>query len=139
MKVCPVCQLKCFDDMEICYGCMHRFDQAQDGQRHGDAGGQPDAGSEDRGSAVEARETMRIPMLAKVDGRESAVSADAGDAVAGAWAGHGREAAAEEEGRAFAGLAQAAAAGKAHAWPLEGYSLVISLVPSRVEEHAGVV
>lgn len=26
MKVCPLCGARCFDDMAICYGCMHRFD-----------------------------------------------------------------------------------------------------------------
>lgn len=26
MKTCPVCGARCFDDMEVCYGCMHRFD-----------------------------------------------------------------------------------------------------------------
>ena len=25
MKVCPVCHARCFDDMETCFGCMHRF------------------------------------------------------------------------------------------------------------------
>ena len=25
MKTCPVCNARLFDDMEICYGCMHRF------------------------------------------------------------------------------------------------------------------
>lgn len=25
MKVCPVCNSKCFDDMEVCFGCLHRF------------------------------------------------------------------------------------------------------------------
>lgn len=25
MKVCPVCNSRCFDDMDICYGCMHNF------------------------------------------------------------------------------------------------------------------
>ena len=25
MKTCPICKARCFDDMEICYGCMHRF------------------------------------------------------------------------------------------------------------------
>lgn len=25
MKVCPVCKARCFDDMEVCYGCLHRF------------------------------------------------------------------------------------------------------------------
>ena len=26
MVECPVCKSMCFDDMEVCYGCMHRFD-----------------------------------------------------------------------------------------------------------------
>ena len=25
MKECPVCHAKCFDDMEICYGCLSRL------------------------------------------------------------------------------------------------------------------
>ena len=25
MKVCPVCGSRCFDDMEVCYGCLHDF------------------------------------------------------------------------------------------------------------------
>lgn len=25
MKTCPVCHARCFDDMEVCYGCLHRF------------------------------------------------------------------------------------------------------------------
>lgn len=25
MKTCPVCKARCFDDMEVCYGCLHRF------------------------------------------------------------------------------------------------------------------
>lgn len=28
MKTCPVCKARCFDDMEICYGCLHRFRNA---------------------------------------------------------------------------------------------------------------
>lgn len=27
MKTCPICKARCFDDMEICYGCMHRFEE----------------------------------------------------------------------------------------------------------------
>ena len=27
MKICPVCHGRCFDDMELCYGCLHRFDR----------------------------------------------------------------------------------------------------------------
>lgn len=26
MKRCPVCNARCFDDMKICFGCLHRFD-----------------------------------------------------------------------------------------------------------------
>lgn len=25
MKTCPVCQATLFDDMDVCYGCMHEF------------------------------------------------------------------------------------------------------------------
>lgn len=25
MKTCPICKARCFNDMETCYGCMHRF------------------------------------------------------------------------------------------------------------------
>ncbi len=25
MKTCPVCRSRCFDDMSVCYGCMHDF------------------------------------------------------------------------------------------------------------------
>lgn len=28
MKTCPICKSTSFDDMEICFGCMHRFDEA---------------------------------------------------------------------------------------------------------------
>lgn len=30
MKVCPVCKAACFDDMEVCYGCLHRFPQERE-------------------------------------------------------------------------------------------------------------
>ena len=33
MRQCPVCQAWCFDDMPICFGCMHRFDN--DEEPHG--------------------------------------------------------------------------------------------------------
>ena len=29
MKTCPVCKTSVFDDMDACYGCMHRFDEPQ--------------------------------------------------------------------------------------------------------------
>lgn len=25
MKICPVCHSRCFDDMDMCYGCLYRF------------------------------------------------------------------------------------------------------------------
>ena len=30
MKTCPICKARCFDDMEICYGCMHPFEPEED-------------------------------------------------------------------------------------------------------------
>lgn len=32
MKTCPVCAARCFDDMETCYGCMHRFGEGGNSQ-----------------------------------------------------------------------------------------------------------
>lgn len=29
MKICPVCKARCFDDMDICYGCLHRFTEGE--------------------------------------------------------------------------------------------------------------
>ena len=26
MKTCPVCRARAFEDAEVCYGCLHRFD-----------------------------------------------------------------------------------------------------------------
>ena len=25
MKECPICHASCFDDMDVCYGCLHDF------------------------------------------------------------------------------------------------------------------
>ncbi|WP_283169748.1 hypothetical protein [Curtanaerobium respiraculi] len=30
MKICPVCKARCFDDMDVCFGCMHRFDDDEE-------------------------------------------------------------------------------------------------------------
>lgn len=30
MKRCPVCQTMLFEDMDICYGCLHRFPEGDD-------------------------------------------------------------------------------------------------------------
>ena len=38
MKTCPICKARCFDDMEICYGCMHPFDsEERSGEKRADA------------------------------------------------------------------------------------------------------
>ena len=33
MKTCPICKSRCFDDMAVCYGCLHRFDEETAGSR----------------------------------------------------------------------------------------------------------
>ena len=30
MKTCPVCHATAFEDAEICYGCMHRYTEADE-------------------------------------------------------------------------------------------------------------
>ena len=32
MKECPSCKAWCFDDMETCFGCLHRFGREEDEQ-----------------------------------------------------------------------------------------------------------
>lgn len=34
MKTCPICKARCFDDMEVCFGCMHRFEPDQGSSSH---------------------------------------------------------------------------------------------------------
>ena len=29
MKTCPVCEARCFDDMDTCFGCMHVFEKEE--------------------------------------------------------------------------------------------------------------
>lgn len=38
MKVCPVCKATSFKDMDVCFGCMHRFGEPEesDFERDGD-------------------------------------------------------------------------------------------------------
>lgn len=35
MKTCPVCKARCFDDMEVCFGCLHHFDANDEAGQHG--------------------------------------------------------------------------------------------------------
>lgn len=39
MKTCPVCHARCFDDMEVCFGCLHDFSKQS---VHGQDDGIPD-------------------------------------------------------------------------------------------------
>ena len=59
MKICPVCEARCFDDMEVCYGCLHRF-----------------AKEEER---ITAEGTITVPAIATVG---QAPAAPAGEPVA---------------------------------------------------------
>lgn len=34
VKTCPVCKTKLFEDMDTCFGCMHRFDADADFEAH---------------------------------------------------------------------------------------------------------
>ena len=30
MKICPVCNSRAFDGAEVCYGCLHRFEEGEE-------------------------------------------------------------------------------------------------------------
>lgn len=36
MKACPICAAKAFDDAEVCFGCLHRFEAGSAGPRSAD-------------------------------------------------------------------------------------------------------
>lgn len=46
MKACPVCHARTFDDADVCYGCMHRYEGQQPGSSAAadDAAWEPDDG-----------------------------------------------------------------------------------------------
>lgn len=74
MKTCPICNARCFDDMETCFGCMHRFDGEVPSEQPTEkleipiieaAGGAGEA-TEPCSTAVEDEErVLRIPMGAQ--------------------------------------------------------------------------
>ena len=35
MKTCPICQAVCFDDMDVCFGCLHSFANDVSGREGG--------------------------------------------------------------------------------------------------------
>lgn len=40
MKTCPVCKAQAFDDAEVCYGCLHKFEPADAAEKaEGGVGG----------------------------------------------------------------------------------------------------
>lgn len=49
MKECPICKAVAFDDAQVCYGCLHRFEPGEGAMRidggcgQGSAGGAPPA------------------------------------------------------------------------------------------------
>lgn len=55
MKTCPVCQATLFDDMDVCYGCMHEFTS------------NPDEREASKEAPLQAQKdaapTLRVPLL----------------------------------------------------------------------------
>jgi hypothetical protein len=85
MKTCPVCKSQVFDDMPVCFGCMHRFDEG--GEQATSAAHVPDVaykGAEPASSTPGNRTAGPVPTGAGAEGGPSAplatpVSAAAGD------------------------------------------------------------
>ena len=72
MKICPVCKSRCFDDMQVCYGCMHRFD-AEEPEQNPAMDAAPSEGGELSEPRVRMAKTMQIPMVAQVPQKTEAV------------------------------------------------------------------
>jgi hypothetical protein len=73
MKECPICHAHCFDDMDVCYGCMHRFVTA-------DAVSQPSVHAPESEQAVGAQsDLLTIPLVEETSARMSVKVVDASE------------------------------------------------------------
>lgn len=72
MRECPVCKAIAFDDAEICYGCLHRFEER----------GAVEAPSAGAGSLTGSLEGAAAPSPASSSEPESAVEQQGGSASA---------------------------------------------------------
>lgn len=78
MKVCSVCSARCFDDMEVCYGCMHRFGKEGE-ERSGSAALDPTMADSVSGlskACGEALPTSASPSSQATEGLVSALVSD---------------------------------------------------------------
>lgn len=76
MKRCPVCQTMLFEDMAVCYGCMHRF---PDGSDDPSGEGAIDANRE----ATPVKAPLPLLMLPTIDlGEETQVDGEGGSSCA---------------------------------------------------------
>lgn len=102
MKTCPVCRSLCFDDMPVCYGCMHNFDR--DGSCMG--GNSDSAASSGRltGDVAPGKDAV-----APGDGKKDGIAME-----------EGKPSAPEGEGRATGAPGAGARGGE---WPAEGGEL----------------
>ena len=66
MKQCPVCKAGSFDDAEVCYGCLHRFDPGQNAQAalRRPVPGAPSGAVASLEGKQEAPAVMEVPALA---------------------------------------------------------------------------
>lgn len=81
MKECPVCKAGSFDDAEVCYGCLHRFDPGQNVQAtlHQPVSGAPSGAAASLGSKQEAPAVMEVPALAVARPAASAAASSMGE------------------------------------------------------------
>lgn len=109
MKTCPVCKANCFDDMDVCFGCLHDF------SRQGPASPQharPPVLESSIEEDLEPEEAV-APMHSRVDRSPSAGRASA-----------------PERSVSFAAPSQIAVAPGVHLDVPEGFRLVLRFEPS---------
>ena len=71
MKICPICKARCFDDMEICYGCMHQFDLVEaNGETSGKSSGPDDVPLPPQPSEATKEPVGYVPVKQKPAHRE---------------------------------------------------------------------
>lgn len=62
MKECPVCKAIAFDDAQVCYGCLHRFEPGEGAMS---AGGNLSQGGDCASVAAGAAAAREIPLVAQ--------------------------------------------------------------------------
>lgn len=73
MKTCPICNAKTFDDMDVCYGCLYRFDEKRPSSNPDGVGSAPGGDVEARSKRASAMERENDCLVQEAKGAKCEV------------------------------------------------------------------